>query len=168
MSNPSQPVRRSPVTMKRLLALDPATHCGWAYRSASGSISSGVWDLSPKRDESKGMRLIRMEVKLNEMFRLGIDLLTFEAARYAGPVQGGAVVVQSEIQGIIKRFCEVNRIQYAGESSTDIKKFATGKGVANKDIMIAAARERLGYTGQDDNEADALWLLQLTISRYTG
>ena len=39
-----------------------------------------------------------------------------------------------------------------------LKKYATGKGTAGKVEMVVAARERLGYGGHDDNEADALWL----------
>ena len=39
-----------------------------------------------------------------------------------------------------------------------LKKYATGKGNANKTAMIVTARERLGYLGMNDNEADALWL----------
>ena len=39
-----------------------------------------------------------------------------------------------------------------------LKKYATGKGNANKTAMVLAAHKRLGYDGTDDNEADALWL----------
>ena len=46
-------------------------------------------------------------------------------------------------------------------SATEIKKHATGKGNASKPMMIEAARNKLGYTGADDNEADALWILDL-------
>ena len=39
-----------------------------------------------------------------------------------------------------------------------LKKYATGKGNVGKVEMVVSARERLGYEGHDDNEADALWL----------
>lgn len=39
-----------------------------------------------------------------------------------------------------------------------LKKYATGRGNANKTEMVVAARDCLGYDGTDDNEADALWL----------
>ncbi len=39
-----------------------------------------------------------------------------------------------------------------------LKKYATGKGNADKTAVVVAARERLGYDGLDNNEADALWL----------
>lgn len=39
-----------------------------------------------------------------------------------------------------------------------VKKYATGKGTANKAEVLVAAVRRLGYDGADDNQADALWL----------
>ncbi len=47
-----------------------------------------------------------------------------------------------------------------------LKLFATGKGNAKKSVVLAAAREKLGYTGKDDNEADALWLLAMGRASY--
>jgi Holliday junction resolvasome RuvABC endonuclease subunit len=42
-----------------------------------------------------------------------------------------------------------------------LKKYATGKGNAPKHAVIAEAIRRLDYAGNDDNEADALWLSHL-------
>lgn len=39
-----------------------------------------------------------------------------------------------------------------------LKVLATGRGNANKDMMLAAAIRRLGYEGADHNEADSCWL----------
>lgn len=39
-----------------------------------------------------------------------------------------------------------------------LKKYATGKGAAKKDEMLAAAIRRLGYGGHHHDEADAMWL----------
>lgn len=134
---------------KAILALDVATHCGWKTATASG-----VWNLTPKRDESAGMRLIRFKAKLSEICQLEkINMVVFE--RSAG-FHMNAVIVQSEIHGVLKLFLEENRINYNAYSATEIKKFATGKGNANKEAMIKAAKEKYGYTGFDDNEADAI------------
>jgi Holliday junction resolvasome RuvABC endonuclease subunit len=147
--------------MNNFLALDPATKCGWAH--SSGAF--GTWDLSAKRDESKGMRLVRLRAQLNEVLRLGVDYVFFEAARHAAGTN--ALVVQSELQGIIKIWCEDNRAlglikEYRGIGPSEIKKFATGKGNANKEAMIAAAKKRFPHCDiQDDNQADALMLLEL-------
>jgi Holliday junction resolvasome RuvABC endonuclease subunit len=144
----------------KILALDPATHCGYAINCEL----YGVWDLTPKRDESAGMRLIRFRAKLTEIIQSEhINLVAFERP---GGRHVGAVIVQSELQGQIKIICEDHKIQYRGYSSQEIKKFATGKGNCGKPAMIDAAQKKLGYMGKNDNEADALWLLELAQSDY--
>ena len=119
------------------------------------------WDLSIRKDESGGMRLIRLGSKLAEIKDSpGIDILVFESARGGMPGRLGALVVQAEIQGAIKLFCENQSIEYRGYSPSEIKKHATGKGNSNKKLMMAAALEKFGKD-VGDNEADALWLLDL-------
>ena len=146
-----------------ILALDPATSCGFAVLSGN-EIISGTWDLSIRRDESAGMRLLRLKGKLNEIQKASpLDLLVFEAARNAGPRMQGALVVQSELQGIIKAWGEEHEIPYRGYSPTAVKKHATGKGNANKQAMIDAAKKKFGEI-KDDNQADALWILDLARS----
>lgn len=148
--------------MKSILAIDPATKCGFAHSSGA----SGTWDLSVRRDESAGMRLIRLEGKLNEIQNAGaLNLCVFEAARHAAPKMQGALVVQSEFQAVIKLWCEKQKIAYRGYSPAEIKKHATGKGNANKAAMVAAAKARWPQVG-DDNEADALWILDLATKEY--
>jgi len=144
-----------------ILALDPATKCGWAHSSGA----SGTWDLSVRRDESGGMRLLRLRSKL--MSTVPLDLVVFEAARNAGPKMQGALVVQASLQAIITLWCEDNGIEYRGYSPTEIKKHATGKGNAGKEQMIAAAKAKwMGREFVDDNEVDALWLLDLAAGEY--
>lgn len=142
-------------TKLNILALDIATHCGWCTQTASG-----VWDFTVKRDESSGMRLIRFKSKLCEITDLEkINLITFE--RSAG-MHKASLIVQSELHGVLKLFCEENKIDYRAFSAPEIKKFATGKGNSGKSLMIKAAQEKFGYTGEDDNEADAIHIYHLT------
>lgn len=142
-----------------ILALDPATRCGWAHSCGA----SGTWDLSVLRDESKGMKFIRLQGKLNELkATVGIDLLVFEAARNSAPHMQGALVVQAEIQGVIKLWCEEHSVEYRGYSPSEIKTHATGKGNSAKPLVFQAAKLKWPHKNiQDDNEADALWLLSL-------
>ncbi len=142
-----------------LLALDPATHTGWSHSKGI----AGVWDLSIKRNESAGMRLIRLKAKLKEIHKLyPIDLLVFETP-VCYPKRIAAFSVQIEIQAVIKIFCEENGIDYKGYSPTEIKKHATGKGKASKENMVDAAEIRFQCMLQDDqhDQADAMWLLDL-------
>ena len=142
-----------------MLAIDPATKCGWAHSSGA----SGTWDLSIRRDESSGMRLMRLEAKLIEIAAgIGFKTLVFEAARHGASKMQGALVVQAELQGVLKLFCEQRLMHYRGYSPTELKKFATGKGNAGKQQVLAAAQARWPEKKViDDNEADALWLLAL-------
>jgi Holliday junction resolvasome RuvABC endonuclease subunit len=146
-----------------ILALDPATNCGWAHSCGS----SGTWDLSTRRDESGGMKFIRLKSKLEEIRKgVGVGMLVFEAARHAAPQMQGALVHQAELQGVIKTWAEENLIIYRGYSPMEIKKHATGKGNANKLAVVIAAKVKWpGFNG-DDNEADAKWLLDLAMSEY--
>lgn len=146
-----------------ILAIDPATKCGWAHSSGN----SGTWDLSVRRDESKGMRLLRLRGKLTECKTLvGVDLVVYEAARNAGPKMQGALVVTAQFTAIIEAWCCDNGVEYQGYSPTEIKKHAVGKGNANKEAMILAAQDKWPLARiTDDNEADAKWLLDLAEYR---
>jgi Holliday junction resolvasome RuvABC endonuclease subunit len=143
------------------LALDPATSCGWAVTPEI----SGVWDLSIRRDESGGMKLLRLEAKLNEVaasVTAPLKLVVYEAARNALPKMQGSLVHQAKLQAIIERWCTEKGIDYKGYSPTEIKRFATGKGNANKEAMKSAAQLKFPSVKiLDDNHADALLLLRL-------
>ena len=139
-----------------VLALDPSTHCGFAHSSGP----SGTFDLSIRRDESGGMRLIRLRGKLNEIrASCGVDIIIFESAVSYGAHKSG-IGFSFEVQAVIKLWCEDNGVEYRGYSPSEIKKHATGRGNANKKDMMEAATARWPAV-KDDNEADALWLLDL-------
>lgn len=139
-----------------LLALDIATKTGWKTETASG-----VWDLTPNRGETDGMRLIRFKAKLREICEAEkINLIAYE--RPAG-FHKSALIVAGELIGVLKAYATENNITLACYSATEIKKFATGKGNAKKNEMISKAFE-LGYKPQDDNEADAIHLFRMTLS----
>lgn len=138
----------------KILALDIATKTGWKTETASG-----VWDLKPNRGESEGMRVVRFKSKVRELINLeNIDLVVYE--RPAG-FHKSSLMVASEMVGVLKDLCLELKIDYACYSATEIKKFATGKGNANKEAMIKAAKD-LGFNPADDNEADSIHLYNLT------
>ena len=136
-----------------ILALDISTNTGWKTKTASG-----VWNLKPNRGESESMRLIRFKSKVREMIQMeGITLVAYE--RVAG-FHKNAIIVAAEMVGVLKDLCHELKMDMSCYSATEIKKFATGKGNANKEAMIEAA-VKLGYSPKDDNEADAIHLYNL-------
>lgn len=143
-------------TCAQVLALDLSTNTGFCTRSASG-----VWNLSPRKNESKGMRLIKLKASLTEICKAeNINLIVFEGAVTYGKFPNHVGV---ELQGVLKLFCEENNIEYKSYMPTEIKKFATGKGNANKELMVEAAQTKFKMQGDDDNQADAVCLYHLAI-----
>lgn len=149
--------KKSSVSMEiRLLSIDQASSCGWCSPNASG-----VWDFKTKKDESQGMKLLRFRSKLKEVCELeNINLIAYE--RVAGQHKN-SIIHAAKMVSIIETFCEENKIDYRAVSATEVKKFATGKGNCGKDLMIQAAQEKYGYTGTDDNEADAILIYHFTL-----
>lgn len=71
-----------------------------------------------------------------------------------------------ELGGVIRVMLYEEGIPYVEVSPNTLKMYATGHGNAAKAEVISAARERLGYSGFNDNEADALWLRALGNEAY--
>lgn len=143
----------------RLLGIDPGTKCGYATMSDDGRIESGVLNLTPRRHEGGGMRFLRMRRHLAEILETAKpQAVAYEEVRRhlgtdAAHIYGGIVaIIQSE--------CEARQIPYSGIPVGTVKKLATGKGNADKGMMLAAAAERWpDATMSDDNEADARFVL---------
>lgn len=156
--------KRKPTKLD-VLALDPATSTGWTYWS-NGSLLSGTWDLSTRRDESTGMKLLRLMAKLDEILEQGLDLLVFEAARHAAPRMQGPLVHQAKLQGVIEAWCEQNGVEYRGYSPSEIKKHALGSGKGNKKMMVKAAKKKWPDQNiETDDQADSLWILDLALTQ---
>lgn len=135
------------------LALDLGTTTGWCVGTA-GAHFSGVWNLKPGRFEGGGMRFVKFRAKLLEIHSAyPIAEVNFEEVRRhkgtdAAHVYGGLLAILTE-------WCEANAIPYEGVPVGEIKKAWSGKGNADKALMMAAARER-GYSPTTDDEADAI------------
>ena len=146
----------------KILAIDPATKSGWAMNT--NPVISGEWDCRIKKDESKGMKFIRMRAKLKEILKEDRpDLIVFERP---GGRFNADIMSHASFNTVIQMFAIDHNIDYRAYSPGEIKKHATGKGNSGKPAMLAAAKEKLGYEGDNDNESDALWLLNLAESEY--
>lgn len=144
-----------------ILAIDPGTNCGWALHDGR-VIAAGVWNLKGGRFEGGGMRFVRLRRYLDEIGKAQphITLVAYEEVRRhmgvdAAHIYGGVIAV-------LAAWCEDHKpaaIAYEAIPVGTIKKFATGKGNANKAAMIEAARRKWGVI-VDDNEADARWIAE--------
>lgn len=145
------------ISMLNILAIDQASKCGWATKNGHGT-----WNLTTMKDESSGMKMLRFRAKLKEICELEqINLIAYE--RVSGQHKS-SIIHAAKMVSVIEVFCEENGIAYRAYSATEVKKFATGKGNAGKPLMVAAAASKYGYTGGDDNVADALHIYHLSVS----
>lgn len=70
------------------------------------------------------------------------------------------------VHAVIRYGLHARAVQFAIVDPQAIKQYATGKGNASKDEVIAAAEQRLGATIGDHNQADSLWLVAMTLHHY--
>jgi len=148
--------------MNNILALDLGTKCGWAITS-DDSIISGTEHLKiagRNRFEGGGMRFVRFKKFLNELKNSnGVDEVYFEQVVARQP----SVAADHAYGGYLAcltAWCEHHDIPYEGIPVGTIKKHITGKGNANKALVVEKIKE-MGFDPCDDNEADALALLDL-------
>ena len=152
---------------RTLLALDLGTTTGWALRTPDRRIVSGSQSFKPQRFEGGGMRFLRFVRWLDELQTLsgGLHQLAFEEVRRHASTD--AAHAYGGFLGQLSAWCEQHAIPYQGVPVGTIKRHATGKGNAGKDMMLDAARRR-GHQPVDDNEADALALLYWAMEYRQG
>ena len=155
------------VLPRTILALDLGTSTGWAIRGYEGLITSGTASFKPGRFDGGGMRYLRFTNWLTEIDRLSgpIAGIWFEEVRNHKGVD--ASHVYGGLMATLTAWAELRGIPYAGVPVGTIKSHTTGRGNANKEAMIAAARAR-GFSPVDDNEADAIAILLWAIETNGG
>lgn len=147
-----------------ILAIDPATTTGWALLY-DDELSSGLIGLGLlKPHEGPGHRFFRLERELQDMFGY-IGQLTVVCERPFGNFKN--IEASVGIVGLylhVKAWANRHKFPFTAYSANTIKKHATGNGHAPKPLMLSAARKK--FRSQhivDDNQADALWLLDYQI-----
>jgi Holliday junction resolvasome RuvABC endonuclease subunit len=159
---------QKPVTFTKgsLLALDLGTSAGWALHNTAG-VASGTVSLKHTRYDGGGMRFLRFRRWLEQ---LDVEAGPFEAVyfeevrRHAGT---DAAHVYGGLLGVLTAWCEEYLVAYQGVPVGTIKRFATGKGNADKAAMVDAIRAK-GFNPADDNEADAIAILLWALNTKGG
>ncbi len=150
-----------------ILAIDLGTQMGWALYTKGQPVISGSMSLKPSRFSGGGERYLRFLKFLeatHDMFK--VDMVVYEEVRRHSSTD--AAHVYGSFMGHLSSWCEgkTPTIPYSSIPVGTIKKHATGKGNASKEMMIEAAIA-LGYKPADDNEADALMLLHTVCDSYS-
>ena len=143
------------------IAFDLGAKTGWG-QNWGGVICSGV--IVFKREPSEqgdAWRWARASRWFDEVVA-GADFAVYEESHFQKGWQA-----QQAYHALATRLVEAcgrHGVPCKGVSVSDLKKWATGKGNANKAAMVEAAERRHpDATIQDDNQADALLLLDYAL-----
>ena len=117
--------------------------------------------IKPKSRGWERINLIRREIG-ERLF--GADAVVLEG--YSFGSQGRSVYQIAELGGVVRYMLWVEGMPFVDVPPGTLKKFATGKGNAQKDAMIGHAIQRFGFEGYDNNEADAYLLYCMARHAY--
>lgn len=156
-----------------ILCVDPASRTGWA--TSDGRY--GCWDIAPlgalkgrktkagivgaRPAEPDEARLWKLHATLTTTHTMRpVTLLVHERALQHHASARSAQIAH-ELQAALKLWAWQYGVRRVDLSPLDLQRFALGRAARPKsDDMLQVAKVRLGYAGTDDNEADALLLLE--------
>ena len=141
-----------------ILALDLATKTGWAHSDGTSGVKCYDWAGVPN-DQRWHQHFDWLSEVLADK---EADAIVYEQAHHRG---GAATRIAVGLVTVTELFANCLRLQVKPYHTATIKKHATGKGNAKKHEMYAAAKQRNpDREFIDDNEIDALFLLDLALS----
>jgi hypothetical protein len=82
------------------------------------------------------------------------------------PTHAHGAGVTGMVHGVVRATLLENKKKYILVTPASLKKYATGKGNANKVDMAIALYERFGIKLPDDNQVDAYWLRMMGLDYF--
>jgi len=149
------------------LALDLATTSGFAIRNTSGLITSGTVSFRSGRYEGGGMRFLRMTNWLTATEEAAGPIGAIFVEEVRRHVGTDAAHVFGGLLATLTTWAELRGIPYSGVPVGTWKRCVCGKGNADKAAVITAVQAR-GFQPADDNEADAIAILNWVIETNGG
>lgn len=147
-------------TLSAFLGIDLGTKCGFArydHLGKGGSYMTGAWDFKVKASDSPALRYVRFGNELRQHLALGVDRVFYEKVeRHIGTIAAhvyGAFLLK------LHETCDEYGVMFEGLGVGEIKKFATGKGNASKE-MVGKAAVAWGFKPASEDEADAIAILK--------
>lgn len=95
------------------------------------------------------------------------NTLVVKEAVFKG-LKGDAALRLAELHAVIVDGLYGRDVPYAEVDNKKVKQYATNNGGSDKAAMVAAAHNQLGALAwaNDDNQADALWLMAMGLHHY--
>lgn len=147
-----------------VVAFDPSLSCtGWARGRSqpSGEPRVEVARIVPKNLMGE-RRLVYIR---DEVLRRadGAGVVVLEGYAFARENQAHQL---GELGGVLRVALHEAGLPFVVLAPSKLKLYATGKGNAKKEEVLAEAVRRLRYAGSSTDEADALWLLAMAFHGY--
>ena len=148
------------------------TDTGYAVLDTSGEPVI-LSDVKPNkkvivRDIDRQLFILDNLTKMIEDDTMMADKVVVCIEGYAFGSQVGKVFSRAELVGMIKRMLVLKDFEIYLVAPTSMKKFITGIGNARKAEVIAAAKEKYGFEGKNDNICDALCLAKYCYEYLKG
>ncbi len=146
----------SPTT---IIGLDLSlTGTGIAVCTRGDATSRIVWDV--RKVATKGLTGTARLIVIRDAVRRELEVWNPAAVYLEGYAYGrhNKAAEIGELGGVIRVMLAEALVPWAPLAPKTVKKYATGKGNAEKDEVLAAAIRRLGYERASNDEADALWI----------
>lgn len=145
------------MTNHRIIGIDPSlTATGYCLPDGSTHVAS--W---PGTRGVQRLALAYAEL-LDTIETWNPTLIVIESYAYGRANQAHQL---GELGGVLRLAAEHACATLLDVPPTVVKKYATGKGNANKDLVRDAARDRLGLpAGVSSDECDAAWLRQVGLA----
>ena len=99
--------------------------------------------------------------------RPGFDDYRLAIEGYSFGSRGRAVFDIAECGGIVRWELAQHGYEWQEVPPAALKKWATGRGNADKGAMLACGIRKYGYEGSDHNEADALMLAEWGVKNFS-
>ena len=154
----------------KIIAFELGSTWACAHNFMRDEPACAAWhvDLNPNRTKPK---LARKRPEVLGLFVPQLDFLVHtrpDVVVHSRPFARGAAATRLlwGMAGILEAAAHNAGCAVLDFTDGEIKKWATGSGKATKDDMIAAA-QWLGYSGDNEHEADAWCLLHMAQSTLT-
>lgn len=145
-----------------VLGFDLALNTGWAVRTETGILDSGVWNLDDARkDKHNGYAFLMLESLVLDLIGytnvrgFACQMLCYERPHHRG---GAATRIGLGLASTVLLNAAARSIPVLDVAASTLKRFATGNGRSGKADMIAAASDFTKRKIGSDDEADAIWV----------
>lgn len=131
------------------------TGTGWAIQDGEFPLHFGTLN-TRKLTGMERLRFIKVEVA---KFAYMSDLVIMEGLSFGS--NDPSAQERAGLAYLIRYFFWQEKQRYLLAAPSQVKKFCTGKGNAKKEMLIKEVYKRWGVEAADNNQADALVLMQI-------